>query len=60
MVTGPNSNNHSVLGDWVFTQPEENVITIYEGIKLLGESKGYQIDFYDSNSDIRSISKNGE
>ena len=57
LVTGPNSNNHSVLGDWVFAQPEDNVITIYEGIKTLGDSKGYQIDFYDSNSDIRSISQ---
>ena len=57
LVTGPNSNNHSVLGDWVFAQPEDNVITIYEGIKTLGESKGYQIDFHDSNSDIRSISQ---
>ena len=57
LVTGPNSNNHSVLGDWVFAQPEDNVITIYEGIKRLGDSKGYQIDFHDSNSDIRSISQ---
>ena len=57
LVTGPNSNNHSVLGDWVFAQPEDNVITIFEGIKTLGDSKGYQIDFYDSNSDIRSISQ---
>ena len=57
LVTGPNSNNHSVLGDWVFAQPEDNVTTIYEGIKTLGDSKGFQIDFYDSNSDIRSISQ---
>ena len=57
LVTGPNSNNHSVLGDWVFAQPEDNVITIYEGIKKLGDSKGYKIDFHDSNSDIRSISQ---
>ena len=57
LVTGPNANNHSVLGDWVFAQPVENVITIYEGIKTLGDSKGFQIDFYDSNSDIRSISQ---
>ena len=40
LVTGPNSNNHSVLGDWVFAQPEDNVITIFEGIKKLGDSKG--------------------
>ena len=57
LVTGPNSNNHSVLGDWVFAQPVDNVRTIYEGIKQLGDSKGYEIDFHDSNSDIRSISQ---
>ena len=57
LVTGPNSNNHSVLGDWVFAQPEENVITVYEGIKSIGESKGFKIDFFDSNEDIRSISE---
>ena len=38
-------------------RPEDNVTTIYEGIKTLGDSKGFQIDFYDSNSDIRSISQ---
>ena len=56
LVTGPNANNHSVLGDWVWAQPEENVTTIYEGINSLGSSKGFNIDFYDSNEDIRSIS----
>ena len=58
LVTGPNANNHSVLGDWVWAQPEENVTTIYEGINSLGSSKGFNIDFYDSNEDIRSISEN--
>ena len=56
LVTGPNANNHSVLGDWVWAQPEENVTTIYEGISSLGSIKGFNIDFYDSNEDIRSIS----
>ena len=58
LVTGPNANNHSVLGDWVWAQPEENVTTIYEGINSLGSSKGFNIDFYDSKEDIRSISEN--
>mgnify|MGYP001325241647 CR=1 FL=1 len=57
LVTGPNANNHSVLGDWVKPQPEENVTTIFEGVKSLGEKKGFTVDFYDSNENIRSITK---
>ena len=56
LVTGPNANNNSILGDWVLMQPEENVTTIYEGIKSLGESYGHEVDFHDSNEDIRNIS----
>ena len=56
LVTGPNANNNTILGDWVLMQPEENVTTIYEGIKSLGESYGHEVDFYDSNEDIRNIS----
>lgn len=33
LVTGPNANNQTMLGDWSLLQPEENVITVYEGIK---------------------------
>lgn len=33
LITGPNANNHSILGDWSREQPEENVTTIYEGIR---------------------------
>ena len=55
LVTGPNANNHSVLGDWVWAQPEDKVTTIFEGISKLGKSRGYNVDFYDSNQDIRSI-----
>ena len=56
LVTGPNANNQTILGDWHAAQPEENVTTIYEGIKELGESKGYDVVFYDSNENIRKIS----
>ena len=56
LVTGPNAHNNTILGDWVLAQPEENVTTIYEGIKALGESYGHNIDFHDSNEDIRNIS----
>ncbi|MDA9666085.1 glycoside hydrolase family 3 C-terminal domain-containing protein [Bacteroidota bacterium] len=55
LVTGPNANNHSILGDWTKPQPEENVVTIFEGIKKIGSQKGFEVDFHDSNSDILNI-----
>ena len=51
------SNNQTILGDWALQQPEENVTTVYEGIKSLGEEKGHTVDFFDSNWDIREISE---
>ena len=57
LVTGPNANNHSILGDWTKPQPNDNVVTIFEGIKKIGLEKGFQVDYYDSNSDILSISE---
>ncbi|MFC2138438.1 glycoside hydrolase family 3 N-terminal domain-containing protein [Bacteroidota bacterium] len=32
-ITGPNANNQALLGDWSRIQPEENVVTVLEGIK---------------------------
>ena len=55
LVTGPNANNNTLLGDWVFAQPEDNVTTIYEGIQSLGSTYGHKVDFHDSNEDIRNI-----
>lgn len=57
LVTGPNANNHSLLGDWTKPQPMENVITVYQGIKMIGNNRGIHVDFYDSNSDILNISE---
>ena len=58
LVTGPNANNHSILGDWTKPHPEENVVTIFEGIEKIGSQKGFEVDFFDSNSDILNISEN--
>lgn len=33
LVTGPNANNHRILGDWVYPQPEKNIVTVYQGIR---------------------------
>ena len=57
-VTGPNANNQSILGDWHAAQPNENVTTIYEGIKALGETKGYSVDYFNSGENIRKIKVN--
>ena len=58
LVTGPNANNHSILGDWTKPQPDENVVTIFEGINKIGSEKGFEIDFHNSNNDILNISEN--
>ena len=54
-VTGPNANNPTILGDWHFEQPEQNVITIYEGIQQLAPSYGYEVNFFDSGQNLRDI-----
>lgn len=54
-ITGPNANNQTTLGDWVSPQPEENVITMYEGIKELGAKKGYDVSYYDSGDRSKNI-----
>ncbi|MFL2563592.1 MAG: glycoside hydrolase family 3 N-terminal domain-containing protein [Flavobacteriales bacterium] len=58
LVTGPNANNQSILGDWHKPQPDENVHTIYEGIKKIGTEMGYIVDYHDSNQNIKKISSN--
>lgn len=56
-ITGPNSNNQTTLGDWVSPQPEENVITILEGIESIGTQNGYKVKYYDSGDRSKEISK---
>lgn len=45
LVTGPNANNQTILGDWSLLQPEENVITVFEGIKEQAPSDAV-VDYY--------------
>lgn len=35
LVTGPNADNQSILGDWSFFQPDENVVTVLEGMRMV-------------------------
>ena len=56
LVTGPNANNHSTLGDWAMQQPVDQVTTIFEGIRTLGTKRGYHVDWHDSNQCIAKMS----
>jgi beta-glucosidase len=54
LVTGPNANNQTILGDWTLKQPDENVITILEGLqKEAGKEK---ITYYNYGDDVRQNS----
>ena len=57
LVTGPNANNQSILGDWHSAQPDENVYTVFQGIKKIGNEMGYLVDYHDSNENIKKISE---
>ena len=57
LVTGPNADNQSILGDWHSAQPDENVYTLFEGIKKIGTAMGYLVDYHDSNENIKRISE---
>ena len=58
LVTGPNANNQSILGDWHNPQPEENVFTVYEGIEKIGNEMGYTVNYHEFNENIKKISNN--
>lgn len=49
LVTGPNANNQTILGDWSLHQPEENVTTIFEGIQQEAP-KGTIVDVFETGS----------
>jgi len=55
LVTGPNANNSTILGDWHMPQPEENITTIYEGIKDLAQPLGFDVSYFDSGQNLRKI-----
>lgn len=54
LVTGPNADNHTVLGDWTLQQPDENVVTILDGIR---QSAGKErVTYYNYGDDVRQNS----
>lgn len=54
LVTGPNADNHTILGDWTLQQPEDKVVTILEGIQeAAGKDK---VTYYNYGDDVRQNS----
>lgn len=51
LVTGPNADNHTVLGDWTLQQPDENVVTVLDGIRRVAGSD--KVTYYDYGDDVR-------
>lgn len=51
LVTGPNADSQSLLGDWSLLQPDDHVVTIVEGLREQAPD-GVQIDFLDMGSSI--------
>ena len=56
LVTGPNAHNQALLGDWSNLQPEENVITILEGIQKVAENQAEIV--YSNSGRIRGKASN--
>jgi beta-glucosidase len=54
-VTGPNANSHAILGDWSLPQPEDNVTTVIEGLKLQNQAN-MAIDYLDVGNQVKVLS----
>ena len=52
LLTGPNADNHSILGDWVMRQLEENIITIKEGLE---DYTQMAVDYIDVGKQVNDI-----
>ncbi len=55
LVTGPLADTHAILGDWVGTQPETNIITVLRGLKQTAPAD-CKITYFDCGSKARGIS----
>ncbi len=53
-VTGPNANSHAILGDWSLPQPEENVVTIIEGLNAQNKNN-LDIDYFDVGKQVKIL-----
>jgi beta-glucosidase len=53
-ITGPNADNHSIMGDWVLPQPKENIVTMVEGLREVAKGST-KIDYFDLKGSVKSI-----
>jgi beta-glucosidase len=54
-ITGPNANNETILGDWSWKQPQNNTITILEGLKQIAPNNKF--DYLNVGDHPRRINK---
>jgi len=45
-VAGPNADNMTILGDWAKPQPDDHLITVYEGIRQMAAEEGIRVYYY--------------
>uniref|UniRef100_UPI00333F226D glycoside hydrolase family 3 C-terminal domain-containing protein n=1 Tax=Pseudopedobacter sp. TaxID=1936787 RepID=UPI00333F226D len=53
LVAGPNADNQSIMGDWVFEQPRINYKTVLDGIRDL--STGSEVNYVDVGWNLRAL-----
>lgn len=51
MVTGPNANNQSIIGDWSLQQPEERIVNIVKGLQN-GAGSTADVTYFNSGESI--------
>ena len=55
-ITGPNADNHSIMGDWVLKQPKKNITTVVEGFREVAKG-ATQIDYFDLGGSVKRIER---
>lgn len=53
LVSGPNADNQTILGDWALPQPEENVTTVLQGLRAAAPQ--VRFTFVDQGWNIREM-----
>lgn len=53
LVTGPNADNQTILGDWAFVQPDSCVTTVIEGLRRV--SPQTEFDFFPFDTNLRTM-----
>lgn len=49
LVTGPNADNQTILGDWALEQPDDRVITLIEGLRQVSPETDFRFYPFDWN-----------